>query len=62
MQDARTTTGALRDALLHAVVDLAGAVRDGRDPRCTGEDGAAAVALAEAIRASAGLSGYNVGR
>ena len=47
------TVGALRDAALHAVEDLVRCVRDGGDPACTGEDGAAAIALAEAIRASA---------
>jgi len=59
LRPATVTTGALRDAALHAVADLAAAVRDGRDPLCTGEDGAAALALAEAVRASAGDLGYN---
>jgi predicted dehydrogenase len=39
------------------VADLARCVRDGGDPACTGEDGAAALALAEAIRASAARGG-----
>ena len=52
LRPAGGTTAALRDAALHAVADLAASVRDGRDPLCTGEDGAAALELAEAIRAS----------
>ncbi len=51
------TTDALRDVALHAVADLARSVRDGGEPACTGEDGAAALALAEAIRASAEAGG-----
>jgi predicted dehydrogenase len=45
--------GALRDVLLHAVADVARCVREGGTPACSGDDGAAAVALAEEIRASA---------
>jgi predicted dehydrogenase len=49
--------GALRDALLHAVADVVQSLRDGTDPACTGEDGAVALALAGAIRASAAIDG-----
>jgi predicted dehydrogenase len=45
--------GVLRDALLHAVADVVRCLRGGAEPACTGEDGAAALALAGAIRASA---------
>lgn len=48
-------SGALRDVLLHAVADLVRCVRDGGAPACDGGDGAAAIALAEAIRRSAGV-------
>jgi predicted dehydrogenase len=52
--------GALRDALLHAVADVVRCLRDGSEPACTGEDGAAALALAGAIRASAAGGGGRV--
>jgi hypothetical protein len=52
-----TTTGALRDALLHAVEDLAGRVHDGGPPACGAPEGVAALALAEAIAASAAAGG-----
>ena len=44
---------ALRDSTLHAVADLAAAVRGGRAPACTGGDAVAALELAGAIRESA---------
>jgi predicted dehydrogenase len=46
-------TDALRDVMLHAVQDVARCVRRGGQPACGGEDGVAALALAEAIRAGA---------
>lgn len=46
-------TGALRDVTLHAVRDLARAVRTGGAPACTGEDGLAALQVAEAVVRSA---------
>jgi predicted dehydrogenase len=57
---AERTAGALHDAALHAVVDLVRCLRDGGDPACTGEDGAAAIALAEAVRASAARGGERI--
>ncbi|MDX6702726.1 MAG: D-apiose dehydrogenase [Baekduia sp.] len=54
----------LRDALLHAVGDLARAVHaggaPGAEPACTGADGVRALALAEAIAASAADGGRPV--
>jgi predicted dehydrogenase len=49
--------GALRDGTLHAVTDLVRAVRDAGEPACRGEDGVAALELAEAIRASTARGG-----
>jgi predicted dehydrogenase len=60
LRPAGTTVGGLRDGALHAVADLVRCVRDGGDPACTGEDGAAALALAEAIRGSAARGGEPV--
>jgi predicted dehydrogenase len=60
LRPAERTVGALRDAALHAVADLVRCIRDGGDPSCTGEDGAVAIALAEAIRASAARGGEPV--
>jgi predicted dehydrogenase len=57
LRPAERIVGALHDAALHAVADVVRCVRDGGDPACTGEDGAAALALAEAIRASAARGG-----
>jgi predicted dehydrogenase len=53
LRPAAVLSGALRDAALHAVADVARCVREGGEPACTAEDGVAALALAEAIRASA---------
>jgi predicted dehydrogenase len=50
----------LRDVLPLAVADLARCAQTGAEPLCSGEDGAAAVALAEAIRASAAAGGEPV--
>jgi predicted dehydrogenase len=47
----------LHDALLHAVRDLVRCVTTGGEPACTGADGVAALALADAIRASAAAGG-----
>jgi predicted dehydrogenase len=47
---------ALRDVVLHAVRDVVRCVRDGGEPACDGEDGVAALELAEAIRAAAGAA------
>jgi predicted dehydrogenase len=52
--------GVLRDALLHAVADVVRCVREDAEPACSGEDGAAAVVLAEAIRASAAAGAATV--
>jgi predicted dehydrogenase len=60
LRPAGTTVGGLRDAALHGVADLVRCVRGGGDPACTAEDGAAALALAEAIRASAARGGARV--
>jgi predicted dehydrogenase len=50
-------TGALRDAALHAVADVARCVREGGEPACTGADATAALALAEAVAAGAAHGG-----
>jgi predicted dehydrogenase len=49
--------GALRDGTLHAVADLVRCLRFGGEPACTGEDGAAALELVDAIRTSAARGG-----
>ena len=52
--------GGSRDSLLHAVEDLADAVTAGRDPLCSGLDGVAALAVAEAALESARKDGRPV--
>jgi predicted dehydrogenase len=54
---ANTTGEALRDGTLHAVADVVRCVRTGSRPLCGGQDGVAALALAEAIGASAAGDG-----
>lgn len=46
--DGPPADGVLRDAALHAVADLVAALRDGRAPACTAQDGVRALQLAEA--------------
>lgn len=46
-------TGGLQDVLLHAVTDLVGCLDAGGQPRCTGRDALAALAIAIAARSSA---------
>jgi predicted dehydrogenase len=53
-------TDALHDAVLHAVEDLVAAVEEGRDPRATGPDAVAALAVADAARRSAVEGGVRV--
>jgi len=43
----------LEDTLLHAVEDLVASIEENRDPLCSGEDGVAALAIAEAALRSA---------
>jgi predicted dehydrogenase len=52
--------GDMRDTMLHAVDDLAEALRDGRPPLCTAEDGLAALRIAMAARKSAAENGCRV--
>jgi predicted dehydrogenase len=52
-----TIRGALHDAILHAVDDVARCVAEGGAPACTGADGARVLALAEQIRVSAAHGG-----
>jgi predicted dehydrogenase len=47
--------GALRDGTLHAVTDVVRCVNTGETPACSGQDAVEALALAESIRAAAGL-------
>ena len=51
---------ALHDAVLHAVEDLVSAIEEGREPRATGSDAVAALAVADAARASAAAGGARV--
>ncbi len=45
--------GGMRDLLLHAVEDLANALREGRPPRCSGEDAVEALRIGLAVIESA---------
>lgn len=47
----------MRDTLLHAVTDLATAVQEGRRPACSGDDGVAALAIADAACRSLAAAG-----
>jgi len=53
LQEQAHDFGHRRDLLLHAVEDLAEALRSGRSPACGGEDGLAAARIAEACLRSA---------
>lgn len=50
---ARKEPAGLGDTLLHAVEDLVTALEEGRAPRCSGEDGVAALRIALAVRDAA---------
>jgi predicted dehydrogenase len=52
--------GDMRNTMLHAVDDLAGALSEGRPPLCTAEDGLAALRIAIAARKSAADNGCRV--
>ncbi|GAC1454509.1 MAG: hypothetical protein PVSMB1_03640 [Gemmatimonadaceae bacterium] len=47
-----SSTGGMRDVVLGAVEDLVRCLHDGSEPRCSGVDGVAALAIAGAVRAS----------
>ena len=51
---------ALHDAVLYAVEDLVSSIEEGREPRATGTDAVAALAVADAARASAAAGGARV--
>jgi predicted dehydrogenase len=53
--------GDMRNTMLHAVDDLATALRDGREPLCSAEDGLAALRIATAARKSAAAEGMRIG-
>ena len=53
--------GDMRNMMLHAVEDLATAVRENRDPACTAKDGLAALRIASAARRSAAEGGCRIG-
>ena len=50
----------MRNLMLHAVEDLADALDAGRPPLCTGEDGLAALRIADAARRSPAERGKRV--
>jgi predicted dehydrogenase len=52
--------GDMRNLMLHAVDDLADALASGRAPLCTGEDGLAALRIADAARRSAAEGGKRI--
>lgn len=52
--------GDMRNTMLHAVEDLADALATGRAPLCTGEDGLAALRIADAARRSAVEGGRRI--
>ena len=53
--------GDMRNMTLHAVEDLAAALREGRPPLCPAEDGLAALRIAVAARKSAAAEGMRIG-